>query len=298
MDAMGDTRAELSEFLRSRRARLGPDEAGVTMFGGRRRVPGLRREELAHLAGVSVDYYVRLEQGRLANASEAILDAVATALRLDDTERTHLHNLAKPARRRRGAGPGRPQSIRPAQQWLLAALHTAPAYLLGRRMEILAWNDLACALLAVDLDALPAEERNMARLVFLDDTARDLWADWQDKARTTVGGLRMHAGAYPHDAQLAALIGDLSVKSTEFRQLWAGHQLWERPHGASHFHHPVVGDLSLAYEALAVPDAPDQVLVTYTAEPGSAAGTALRLLASWTAHSGREDQPAARPERG
>lgn len=288
LDGM-DARAELSEFLRSRRARLRPEDTGLPFFVGRRRVPGLRREELAQLAGVSVDYYVRLEQGRLQNVSESILNAVATALRLDDAERTHLHNLARPARRQRRAS--RPQPVRPSQQWLLDALHDVPAYILGRRLDVIAWNDLASALLTVDLDALPPEERNMARLIFLDEMARNLWVNWEQKARDTLGGLRMHAGLHPDDPQLAHLIGELSLKSAEFRQWWADHDVWVKPHGTMHFHHPVVGEFSLAYEALAVPDAPDQTLVTYTAQPGSPAHTALRLLASWHADARDRQNP-------
>jgi transcriptional regulator with XRE-family HTH domain len=290
---MVDIRAELSEFLRTRRARLRPEDTGLPVFGGRRRVPGLRREELAQLAGVSVDYYVRLEQGRLRNVSATIVDAVATALRLDDAERTHLHNLAKPARR-----PGRveraPQRVRPSQRWLLYAMHGAPAYILGRGLDILAWNSLASALFAVDLDALAPRQRNMARLIFLDEGARDLWVDWEEKARITLGGLRMHAGLYPDDPRLAGLVGELSVKSPEFRRWWAEHPVWARTHGSARLHHPVVGELTLGYEAMALPDAPDRSLVTYTAQPGSPDETALRLLASWSTATDRVTAPYAR----
>ncbi len=278
MDGMLDNRTELSEFLRSRRARLRPEDTGLPVYGGRRRVPGLRREELATLAGVSVDYYVRLEQGRLQNVSESILEAVARALRLDEAERAHLYNIAKPTRR---PGRTRPQSVRPSQQWLLDALYATPAYILGRRLDVMAWNDMASALLTVDLAALPANRRNMGRLVFLDGNAHELWVSWDRKARETLGGLRMQAGHYPDDPQLANLIGELSLKSPEFRQLWAEQTIWATPNGTMQFAHPVVGDLTLAYEALAVPDRPDQVLVVYTAEPGSPSEDALRLLSSW-----------------
>lgn len=241
-------------------------------------MPGLRREELATLAGVSADYYMRLEQGRLQNVSESILDAVARVLQLDEAERTHLYNIAKPTRR---PPRPRPQTVRPGQQWLLDALPTTPAYILGRRLDLVAWNDMASALLAVDLAALPADQRNMGRLVFLDGNARDLWVSWDKKAQETLGGLRMHAGAYPDDPLLANLIGELSVKSPEFRQMWAEQAVWATPNGTMLFAHPVVGELSLAYEALAIPDRPDQTMVVYTAEPGSASDEALRLLASW-----------------
>ena len=279
---MLDNRTELSEFLRSRRARLRPEEVGLPVFGGRRRVPGLRREELAALAGVSADYYIRLEQGRLQNVSESILEAVARALRLDEAERTHLYNIAKPTRRPMRA---RPQSVRASQQWLLDALHATPAYVLGRRLDLVAWNDMASALLTVDLATLPADRRNIARLVFLDDNARELWVSWDRKAQETLGGLRMQAGAHPDDPGLANLIGELSVKSPEFRQMWAEQAVWATPNGTMQFAHPVVGELTLAYEALAVPDRPDQLMIVYTAEPGSPSDVALRLLSSWHADS-------------
>ncbi|MGC9667858.1 transcriptional regulator [Planosporangium sp. 12N6] len=237
---------------------------------------------------MSADYYVRLEQGRLRNVSGAIVDAVATALRLDEAERTHLHNLARPARQVRRAG--RPQQrVRPSQQWLLDALCGAPAYILGRGLDILAWNDLASALYAVDLGALAPERRNMARLIFLDEGVRNLWADWEGKALITLGGLRMHAGLYPDDPRLAALVGELSLKSPEFRRWWADHPVWRRTHGDVRFHHPVVGDLTLAYEAMALPDSPDLSLVTYTAQPGSAAEAAVHALAGRSAGPTRQD---------
>jgi transcriptional regulator with XRE-family HTH domain len=276
---MIDNRAQLSEFLRSRRARLRPEDAGLSVFGGRRRVPGLRREELASLAGVSADYYIRLEQGRLQNVSETILDAVAKALRLDEAERTHLYNIAKPTRRPRR--PVRAQPVRAAQQWLLDALYLTPAYVLGRRLDVVAWNHMASALLTVDLAALAPDQRNMGRLVFLDDNARTLWTNWETKAMETLGGLRMHAGLYPDDPLLANLIGELSMKCVEFRQWWADQQVWANPHGTMHFEHPVVGELTLSYEALAIPDQPDQLMITYNAEPGSPSETGLRLLSSW-----------------
>jgi transcriptional regulator with XRE-family HTH domain len=294
---MSDTPADIGEFLRSRRARLRPEETGLPAFGGRRRVPGLRREVLAQLAGVSADYYIRLEQGRLRNVSEAVLDAVARALRLDDAERTHLYHLAKPTHRppRRE----RRQPVRPSRQWLLDSLVTAPAYIVGRRLDVIAWNALANAVFAADLGALSPDQRNMGRLVFLDDSARDLWVDWDAKARQTVGGLRMHAGAYPDDPELAKLVGELSVKSPDFRRLWAEQQVWATPNGTARLRHPLVGELTLAYESLTAPDAPDQLMVIYTAEPGSATHTALQLLASWTAEpSGDPTGAACRPQPG
>ncbi len=203
-----DRARELSEFLKTRRARLQPGDAGAADFGGRRRVPGLRREELALLAGVSVDYYTRLEQGRARNVSPDVLDAVARALQLDADERIYLHNLAKPAASRKR--PSRPQRVGPELRQALEALAAVPAYIIGRRLDILAWNDLARQLIA-DFPALPAAERNMARLVFLDEASRDLYPDWQTKARDTVANLRYDAGRHPDDPQLASLVGELSL---------------------------------------------------------------------------------------
>jgi hypothetical protein len=167
------------------------------------------------------------------------------------------------------------------------------AYILGRGLDILAWNSLASALFAVDLDALAPRQRNMARLIFLDEGARDLWVDWEEKARITLGGLRMHAGLYPDDPRLAGLVGELSVKSPEFRRWWAEHPVWARTHGSARLHHPVVGELTLGYEAMALPDAPDRSLVAYTAQPGSPDETALRLLASWSTATDRVTAPNA-----
>ncbi|WP_043627060.1 helix-turn-helix domain-containing protein [Nonomuraea candida] len=272
-----DRAQQLTEFLKARRARLHPDDVGAGSFGGRRRVPGLRREELALLAGVSVDYYTRLEQGRARNVSGDVLDAVADALRLDHDERAHLHNLARPApaRRRRA----RPQRVGPELRQALDALTGAPAYVIGRRLDILAWNDLAAALIT-DFAALPAGERNMARLVFLDETSKDLYPDWPAKARDTVANLRKDAGRYPDDPELATLIGDLSLHSADFRRLWADHNVHGKTRGRKRFAHPRLGELALDYIAMTAPDDPDLTLMIYSAPPGSGAATNLRLLAS------------------
>jgi transcriptional regulator with XRE-family HTH domain len=269
-----DTR--LGEFLQARRAQLSPGAAGVTTYG-RRRVPGLRREELAQLAGVSVDYYVRLEQGRAAHPSAEVLDAIARALQLEEVERRHLHDLAGPRRR----GPTA-ERVAPGLRQLLSQLDGVPAVVLGRRMDILAWNPLAAALLG-DPERLPPEHRNIARIMLLDPAARDFYVDWERHARETVGYLRQCAGRYPDDARMAALVGELSVKSDAFARWWADHHVREKASGTKRMHHAVVGELTLAYETLVPPGAPDQALVTYTAEPGSESDTALRLLASWAA---------------
>jgi transcriptional regulator with XRE-family HTH domain len=272
-----DTR--LGQFLQARRAQLSPDAAGVATYG-RRRVPGLRREELAQLAGVSVDYYVRLEQGRAEHPSAEVLDAIARALQLEDVERRHLHDLAAPpARRVRRAAPER---VPPGLLQLLAQLGDIPAMVLGRRMDLLAWNPLAAALVG-DPGRLPPEHRNVARIMLLDPESRELYVDWERVARETVGYLRHCAGRHPDDPRIAALVGELSVKSEPFARWWADHHVREKASGSKRFRHPVVGALTLAYETLVPPAAPDQALITYSAEPGSESETALRLLASWAA---------------
>ncbi|WP_051580328.1 helix-turn-helix transcriptional regulator [Pseudonocardia acaciae] len=272
-----DTRGGLTEFLRTRRARVRPEDLGLRMPGQRRRVPGLRREELAQLAGISVDYYVRLEQGRTRNVSDQVLDAVARVLRLDGDERRHLFNLAQPASSARRRAPARPERVRPGAARLLEMAGAVPAYIVGRRCDVLAWNPLACALFT-DFGRLPAAERNWGRLIFLREDIQALFADWTVKARETVSYLRLRAGAHPDDAELAALVGELSVKSEDFRRWWADHDVKEKTHGRKHLLHPLVGELTLDFETARLPDAPDQVLVFYTAEAGSPSEHALRLL--------------------
>ncbi|PUB29845.1 helix-turn-helix protein [Promicromonospora sp. AC04] len=275
-------RAGLSEFLRTRRARLKPQDVGLPDFGRRRRVPGLRREELAQLAGVSVAYYTRLEQGDGRNVSTEILDSIARALRLSDDEHAHLTHLAKPKNRKPVV---RRQQVRGTLRTLLDAMEGVPAMVVGRRSDILAWNRIAAALFG-DLAQLPAQERNWARLVFLRPEYRDLFVDWKQKAIDTVSQLRMYAGAHPNDPQLAALVGELSVRNEEFRQLWATHNVQERPHGTQRLRHPLVGELDLRLEAFLTDD-PDQTLLSYHAEPESPSAEGLRLLASWGADATR-----------
>lgn len=277
-----DTRTQLSEFLRTRRARLQPADVDMPAFGGQRRVPGLRREELAQLAGVSVDYYTRLEQGRARNVSDEVLDAVSTALRLDPDERAYLFNLAQPttvAKRRR---PPKPERVRPGLRRLLDMSHAVPAYIVGRRCDILAWNQAACALFT-DFDRLPARERNWGRLIFHNEDIQNLYQDWTIKARETVGYLRLNAAAYPRDSELANLVGELSVSSENFRRWWADHNVKEKSHGHKIFHHPVVGEMTLEFETMRVPHEPDQVFVAYTAPANTPSETALQLLTNWHA---------------
>jgi transcriptional regulator with XRE-family HTH domain len=279
MTTAADDRLEVGRFLRSRRERVRPEDVGLPGTE-RRRVPGLRREELARLAGISVEYYGRLEQGRAGTPSESVIVALARALRLDQTETDHLRNLS-----RRGAW-SRPRAasaerVRPALVRMLEAIDT-PALIFGRRTDVLAWNAGAAALLT-DFAALPASARNLARLVFLDDGFRALMVDWEPVARETVGVLRMAAGRYPDDPALAALVGELTVKSDDFSRWWRSREVRRKSHGTKRLVHPVVGPLAIAYETLRLPDEPDQVLVTYyAAEPGSPADTALRLLKGWS----------------
>ncbi|WP_030378895.1 MULTISPECIES: helix-turn-helix domain-containing protein [unclassified Streptomyces] len=281
MDGQLDRRAELSEFLRTRRARLKPEEVGLASFGRHRRVPGLRREELAQLAGMSVAYYTRLEQGNGRNVSAEVLDAIACALRLSDAEHAHLLDLAKPKRQKKKA-VARPQQVRVGLLQLLESVDTVPAYVSGRRSDILAWNRMASALFG-DWGQLPAAERNWARLVFLNPDYRDLFVDWDRKASDMVSFLRMDAGRHPDDPRLSALVGELSVKSEEFRRLWATHDVKEKSHGVKRLRHPLVGELTLSFETFRLVDDVEQSFVTYHAEPNSPSAEALRLLASWGA---------------
>lgn len=283
-----DRRAELSEFLRTRRAKLQPGDVGLPEFGRHRRVPGLRREELARLAGVSVAYYTRLEQGNGRNVSVEVLDAIARALRLTDTESAHLTHLAKPAQHKRKRRPARVQRVRKGLLYLLDSMDGIPAYVTGARSDVLAWNPMAAAVFG-DWGALAAGERNWARLVFLSPAYRDLFVNWDSKASDMVSYLRLYAGCHPDDPELSTLVGELSVKSDEFRRLWATHNVKEKGHGIKLLRHPLVGELTLSYETLNLPDDEEQHLVTYHAEPGSESARALRLLAGWGADAGRAD---------
>ncbi|UKY53935.1 helix-turn-helix transcriptional regulator [Streptomyces inhibens] len=278
-----DTPAELGNFLRTRRARLQPEDVGLVSYGARRRVPGLRREELAQLAGVSVAYYTRLEQGQSRNASEGVLDALARALRLSADERAHLRELARPAKARRRAAV-RPDKVRPGVRQLLAAMEGVPALALGPRFEILAWNRLGHALIAGHLDfdspGRPLDRPNAQRLLFLDPHTRELYPDRDEETRRAVSSLRVAAGQHPDDQQLAELIGELSMKSTEFSSLWSRHVVNNCTFGTKHFHHPLVGDLRLDFEMMQTPDGSGQGVMMYTAEEGSPSEAALRLLAA------------------
>ncbi|GEL99190.1 helix-turn-helix transcriptional regulator [Cellulomonas terrae] len=282
----------LGEFLQASRARISPAEAGVTLYGDRRRVPGLRREELAMLAGVSSSYYTRLEQGQSRHASPQVLDALATALRLDDAERAHLHRLAASGGRRRPARKPPVERADPALLELLAALGDVPALVLGRRSDVLAWNPVGHALLASHLPAVGSRP-NMATLVFLDPETRDLYADWRAKAGAVVGNLRLVAGAHPDDAALALLVGSLTVASPEFASLWADHRV--RPCATAQYElrHPLVGRLVVTQQTLRSVEHPDQTLVTHTTPAGSTSAEGLTLLTQLVLGAGDENRTRA-----
>ncbi|MGI5242038.1 helix-turn-helix transcriptional regulator [Dactylosporangium sp. CA-139066] len=278
-----DNRDEVRQFLASRRARISPEQAGLPQYGGTRRVPGLRRAEVALLAGVSPDYYVRLERGNLTGVSDGVLEAIARALRLDDAERSHLHDLARAANttaraRRR---PGR-QQVRPAVQQLLDAMTDAPTFVRNGRLDVLASNPLGQALYAPAF-AGPQRPVNLARFCFLDPAAEDFYPNWDDAANTTVALLRTEAGRDPYDKALTDLVGELVTRSEDFRTLWAAHNVRLHHTGVKQFRHPVVGPLSLGFEAMPLPADPGLTMTAYHAEPGSPSQDGLRLLASWAA---------------
>ena len=278
-----DTKQEIREFLTSRRARITPEQAGLASFGSRR-VPGLRREEVAVLAGVSVPYYTRLERGDMNGVSESVLQALAGALRLDDAERAHLFDLARtahsmPARPRRR----RPKhGIRPEVQWILDAITGAPAFVSNERLDVLAANHLGRALFS-ELYAAPARPVNTARFLFLDPRAEASYGDWDRVAGETVAILRSAAGRDPYDRDLSDLIGELATQSDDFRTRWAEHNVRFHNSGVKHFNHPVVGELHLSFNRLDLTADQGLTLVTYTAEPGSRSDEALKLLATWAA---------------
>ena len=276
-----DNRGEVRDFLASRRARITPEQAGLPLFGGNRRVPGLRREEVALLAGVSVDYYTRLERGNLNGASDSVLEALARALQLDEAERAHLLDLARaaaPGTRRRPAA----QRIRPGVQRILGAMTGAPALVRNGRLDYLAANRLGRALYAPVFDS-PAGPPNSARFLFLDPRSPDFYGDWDRTANDLVAMLRSEAGRNPYDKALSDLIGELSTRSETFRTRWAAHNVRLHRTGSKQLHHPAVGDLDLTYEAMELAADPGLSIHVYTAEPASSSADALNLLASWAA---------------
>jgi transcriptional regulator with XRE-family HTH domain len=275
-----DNRREISEFLTSRRARVRPQDTGLPAHDDRRRVPGLKREEVALLAGVSVDYYARLERGQLGGVSASVLDAIAGALKLDEAERQHLNDLAsaaiEPERRLRTRVPKAP-TVRPSVRALLTGMTGVPAYVRNQRSEILAANDLCLALYDGILDELPL---NLARFVFLDGRAHGFFLDWDEVADGTVGALRAEAGRNPMDKPLTDLIGELIARSHPFATKWAQHNVRLHRTATKHLHNTVIGDIELTGDALDLPG-DGLTIIAYTAAAGSAAEEQLRLLASW-----------------
>jgi transcriptional regulator with XRE-family HTH domain len=288
-----DNRAEVKAFLSSRRARITPEQAGLAGYSRNRRVPGLRRSEVADLAGVSVEYYSQLERGNLRGVSESVLDALARALRLDEAERAHLVDLARaagPATRARRKSQA--QQVRPSVARVLNGMTAGPAFVNNGRLDVLAANPLAEALFAPAY-ANPARPVNHARFTFLDPRARDFWINWERAADDAVAILRTEAGRDPHDKALTDLVGELSTRSDAFRVRWAAHDVRLHRTGLKHIRHPVVGELHLSYDVLELPADPGLSLIAFSAEGGSPDDDALRLLASWAATRDSADALAA-----
>ncbi|MDN3059567.1 helix-turn-helix transcriptional regulator [Streptomyces sp. SRF1] len=272
---------ELGNFLRKARSQMDPEQAGLPPDNRTRRVPGLRREEVARLAGVSTDYYARLEQGRPIAPSPGVVDALCRALGLDEAGRTYLHTLlgvtAAPSRRHSRSA----QRLRPGLHQLIDALDGEPVLVLGRRGDVLAANRMAKALFT-DFDQMPVRHRNYARWMFLGEEPRSLFIDWEDQARAAVESLRLEIGRDADDQATNDLIAELRGKSTEFDHWWEEHRVHQRTHGSKRLHHALVGELTVEYETLTLPGDPDTSLFVYTAEPGSSSRQALDLLAMWT----------------
>jgi transcriptional regulator with XRE-family HTH domain len=280
-----DPRNEIREFLSTRRARITPEEAGLPAYGGNRRVKGLRREEVALLAGVSVDYYVRMERGSLAGASDSVLEALTGALRLDEAERAHLFALARESRTR--SRRAAPSTIRPAIQRVLDAMTDAPAWVGNGRLDVVAMNQLARALYSPVL-AGPRRPANMTRFVYLSpEAAEEFFVDYDRIADDAAAMLRLEAGRNPHDKALIELVGELSTRSERFRRRWASQDVKFHPSGRKRLRHPVVGQLDLDSESMELTSAPGLQLYAYTAAAGTPTADALKLLASWAAsHDG------------
>jgi transcriptional regulator with XRE-family HTH domain len=283
-DIRRDVRGEIREFLSTRRARISPEQAGLPVYGGdRRRVSGLRREEVAVLAGISIEYYTKLERGNATGLSDGVIEGIAHALQLDEAEREHLLDLihtastTRPPRR----APAQ-QRVRPTVQRVLDSMSGTPAFVLNERLDILAANALGLALYS-PIYADPVKPPNNARFAFLDPKATEFFRDWDKIANDIVAILRAEAGRDPYDRQLSDLVGELSTRSEEFRVRWAAHDVRIHTTGVKRLHHAVVGNLDLPYESFPLATDPGQSLLTYTAEPGSPSQDALNLLASWAA---------------
>lgn len=286
-----DNRTEVRDFLMSRRAKVSPADAGLP-GGSNRRVTGLRRAEVAVLAGVSVEYYSRIERGDIAGASGSVLDAIGRALRLNETEMGHLLDLARaadgvPVSRRARRRPGKPLAARPAVQWMLEAVTDGVAVIRNSRSDLIAVNALGRAFYAPMIGTADPAGRpaNFARFQFLDPASRDFYPDWDLFAEMCVAVMRVEVGRDPHDRAMQDLVGELSTRSELFRRLWGAHDVRTHGTGVKRFNHPVVGPLELTYQELALTDEPGLIVLVYTAEPGSPSAEKLRLLASWTAQA-------------
>ena len=303
-----DNRNDIREFLTSRRERLTPQDVGLPDFGGRRRVKGLRREEVALIAGMSTEYYVRLERGNATGVSEAVLNGISRALQLDEAEHSHLYALvrasnqgADPGRRR---GPSRPQRVRPNVQQLIDAMGNVPVFIQNGRLDAVATNRLGAALFS-EMFVMPQRPMNAARFIFLDPRAQVFYREWESNARQIVALLRAEAGRSPYDRILTDLVGELATRSDLFRTLWASHDVREHRTGSKSLHHPVVGDLDLTFEAMNLTSDPGLQMLAFFAAPGSPSHDGLLLLANWaaTAHIDATNDVSAtidttdRPER-
>jgi transcriptional regulator with XRE-family HTH domain len=295
-DVRGDVRSQLRDFLTTRRARISPEQAKLPVYRtGRRRVAGLRREEVALLAGISSEYYIRLERGNATGISESVIDGIAHALQLDKAERRHLLDLlrtasaTRPPRRQ----PAR-QRVRPTVQRVIDSMHGTPAFVLSGRLDVLAANELGRALFA-PIYADPVSPPNNARFVFLDPQATEFFRNWDKAANDTVALLRAEAGRDPYDRQTSDLIGELSTRSDQFRGRWGAHDVRIHTTGVKLIHHPVVGDLDLPFESFPMGVDTSQSLLTYTPEPGSPTHDAMTLLASWAASTAHGSHSGGRP---
>jgi transcriptional regulator with XRE-family HTH domain len=281
-----DNRDDLREFLTSRRERITPEQAGLPDFGGRRRVKGLRREEVAMVAGMSTEYYTRLERGNAAGVSDSVLDGVSRALQLDDAERAHLFDLARTANDglslQRARATPRAQQIKPALQQMIDAMGQVPVFVQNRRLDAVATNALGLALFS-EMFVDPQRPVNAVRFVFLDPRAQSFYRDWESQTRYLVALLRAEAGRSPYDRVLTDLVGELSTRSDLFRKLWASHDVREHRTGLKTIHHPVVGDLDLTFETMELTSHQGLQLLAFSADPGSPSHDGLRLLASWAA---------------
>lgn len=282
-----DDHSEVREFLRTRRDRITPEQAGI-IGGGHRRVPGLRREEVAFLAGVSVDYYARLERGNLAGVSDEVLSAIGTVLRLDDAEATYLQDLARaaqpqPVARRRK--PARENAIRPSLQRFLDSITGSAVWIRNERMDFIAGNALGRAVYAPVLEDPSSQGGNNALFAFLSPAARNYYIDWDKGADDIVATLRLSTGKNPRDKGLSDLIGELVTRSDEFSRRWASHNVRFHRSGIKRLHHPLVGDLELSYEAMQLPDSPGWTMFAFTAEPGTPSDERLKMLGSLTAET-------------